>query len=39
MTMELQEFYLAVVRGLSEDFPEWRLPVYEGGDEASPNGS
>ena len=39
VTMELQEFYLAVVRGLSEDFPEWRLPVYEGGDEASPNGS
>jgi branched-chain amino acid aminotransferase len=29
VTMELQEFYLAVVRGISEDFPDWRLPVYE----------
>jgi branched-chain amino acid aminotransferase len=28
VTMELQEFYLAIVRGISEDFPEWRLPVY-----------
>jgi branched-chain amino acid aminotransferase len=31
VTMELQEFYLAIVRGISEDFPEWRLPVYTDG--------
>jgi len=31
VTMELQEFYLAIVRGISEDFPEWRLPVYADG--------
>jgi branched-chain amino acid aminotransferase len=29
VTMELQEFYLATARGISEDFPEWRLPVYD----------
>jgi branched-chain amino acid aminotransferase len=34
VTMELQERYLAIVRGISEDFPDWRSPVYTDGREA-----
>jgi branched-chain amino acid aminotransferase len=38
VTMELQERYLAIVRGISEDFPDWRTPVYTDGREAPTQG-
>jgi len=34
VTVELQERYLAIVRGMSEEFSEWRSPVYADGREA-----
>ena len=34
VTIELQERYLALVRGMSDEFPEWRSAVYADGREA-----
>jgi branched-chain amino acid aminotransferase len=34
VTVELQERYLAIVRGMSDEFPEWRSAVYADGREA-----
>jgi branched-chain amino acid aminotransferase len=30
VTMQIQERYLAIVRGFSDEFPDWRTPVYDG---------
>jgi len=38
VTVELQERYLALVRGISDEFPEWRSVVYADGRE-SPGGA
>jgi len=38
VTVELQERYLAIVRGMTEDFAEWRLPVYAEG-RGAPDGA